>query len=81
MQEPRVAQKVIETDNFRLEYIMQLFADMGFTGYEKEVRARNALAFLVMHGKLMDDTGDESPEDSTEIICRIFCGEKPLAGG
>ena len=25
MQEPRVAQKVIETDNFRLEYIMQLF--------------------------------------------------------
>ncbi len=49
--EPAAAEQVAITDQLRLDYIQSLFRDMGFRGYQLEIRAEMALAAITMQNR------------------------------
>ena len=75
MQEPEVAALVTRTDQYRLDYIIKLLSEAGFSGPQLNARARMALAGLTMHEHLLDRRGQQTPEESARIICDIICGD------
>ena len=60
LMEPQVAYVVKKTDKRRLNFIRNLFAEMGFEGNDLEMRARTLLTFQAMeHGLLTKTTEEE----------------------
>jgi AcrR family transcriptional regulator len=63
LMEPQVAYIVRETDKRRLNFIHDLFAEMGFEGKEGEMRARTLVTFYAMeHGLLVKKAEEERLE-------------------
>lgn len=63
LMEPQVAHIVKKTDKRRLDYIRNLFAEMGFEEKEVEMRARTLVTFHAMeHGLLVKKTEGERLE-------------------
>ena len=54
LRDPEIAKAVRRTDRFRLRYIRQLFAEMGFSGDELEARSRLCFAYLATESSLFD---------------------------
>ena len=76
LQEPAVAEKLQRTELFRLAYIEELFAEMGFRGKDKAQRARIALAALTMQSHLLADEGLASPKQQAALMVRMFCDRR-----
>ncbi len=63
LMEPQVAHIVRKTDKRRLNFIRNLFAEMGFEGKEQEMRARTLVTFHAMeHGLLIKKTEEDRLE-------------------
>ena len=63
LMEPQVAHIVRKTDKRRLDFIRNLFAEMGFEGNEVEMRALTLVTFHAMeHGLLVKKTEEERLE-------------------
>ena len=63
LMEPQVAYIVRKTDKRRLDFIRNLFAEMGFEGNEVEMRALTLVTFHAMeHGLLVKKTEEERLE-------------------
>ena len=75
MQEPEIAKLVERTDHFRLDYVTQLFEEMGFEGEELAMRARTALSTLTMLKTLRDERGFVDSPERAELLCRVLCGD------
>jgi len=57
LMEPQIAYLVRKVDKRRLDFIRDLFAEMGFKGKELEMRSRTLVAFHAMeHGLLIKNT-------------------------
>ena len=77
MQEPEVAQRVIRTDRFRLEFTRSLFVEMGFTGRQADLRARSCVAYLIMGRHLLEDPDTIPDASQLEEMCVFFC-DRPI---
>jgi AcrR family transcriptional regulator len=63
LMEPQVAHIVRKTDRRRLNFIRNMFAEMGFEGKEQEMRARTLVTFHAMeHGLLVKKAEEERLE-------------------
>jgi AcrR family transcriptional regulator len=63
LMEPQVAHIVRKTDRRRLNFIRNMFAEMGFEGKEQEMRARTLIIFHAMeHGLLVKKAEEERLE-------------------
>ena len=54
LMEPQVAHIVRKTDKLRLNFIRDLFAEMGFRANELEIRIRTCLAYMTLEKGLFD---------------------------
>ena len=52
--EPQFARWVKKADRFRLDFIVSLFEEMGFTENELQIRARSCLAYMTTEHDLFD---------------------------
>jgi len=77
MQEPEVAQRLIRTDRFRLEFTRSLFVEMGFTGRQADLRARSCVAYLIMGRHLLEDPDTIPDASQLEEMCVFFC-DRPI---
>jgi len=77
MQEPEVAQRVIRTDRFRLEFTTSLFVEMGFSARQADLRARSCIAYLIMGRYLLKDPDTTPDAIQLEEMCMFFC-DRPI---
>lgn len=75
MQEPEIADLVRRTDRFRLDYMSELFGEMGYRGREREARARTAVAALTMQENLMDDSDSSKHSTTAKLMAQILSGD------
>ena len=75
MQEREVAQRLLRTDQFRLDYTRQLFRELGFEGADAETRARACVAMLTMMGHMPAPERALSSEDRLNALLRLFTGK------
>ena len=52
MQDAEVAQLLLRTDQFRLDYTRQIFSELGFEDIKADTRARACIAMLTMMGHM-----------------------------
>jgi len=71
-QDPKIAKLVGQTDLFRLDYIRQLFVEVGFDGNELEIRARSFLGYMTLEKSLFDPLGRETELEQLEQLHAFF---------
>jgi len=71
-QDSAVAKAVQRTDRFRLAYIRGLFAEMGFTARELEVRTRTCLSYMTLEKGLFDRISQRQRLDLVEDLHQFF---------
>ena len=75
MQDPEIAKLLRRTDNFRLEFLRRLLAEIGFSGHELDIRARSCIAYVTMDKRLLDPGGAITSADELDDLCNFFLGE------
>ena len=77
---PEVATLIERTDQFRMDFVRNLFADMGFEGRELDVRARSCIAYLTLERRMFENDGDDSLKEDLDDVFRFFAGQRRKAG-
>lgn len=72
VQDSAIAKAVQRTDRFRLAYIRALFAEMGFTAHELEVRTRTCLSYITLEKGLFDRISQRQRIDLVEDVHQFF---------
>jgi AcrR family transcriptional regulator len=73
MQEPEVAERLMRTDRFRLEFTISLFVEMGFSASQANLRARACVAYLIMGEHLLEGPSTIVDAGQVEEIAEFFC--------
>ena len=63
-----IAKAVKKADAFRLKYIKGLFAEMGFTDNEREIRARTCLSFMTVEAHMFDKLDRKHRDDLVDDL-------------
>jgi len=74
MQDPDIAERVHRTDEFRLDFLRGLLAEIGFSGSTQEIRARSCIAYLTMDKRMPDPGGALTGADNLDELCDFFIG-------
>ena len=80
VQDSAVAKAVQRTDRYRLAYIRGLFAEIGFSGNELEVRSRTCLSYMMLERGLFDRSSPRQRMDLADSLHRFFVRKDAIDG-
>lgn len=70
--EPELAIPVAKVEKFRLEFIRELFREMGFKGQELETRAHLCLAYMSSHRIILDGVSQRQRREQLKSVVKLL---------
>jgi len=76
MQDPAIAELVLKTDRARLNLVRGILRELGFSGFDLELRTRSFIAYLMTEKQFFDEGGPAASLEHVDELCRFFIGDE-----